>query len=891
MIMSKTFLLLVLLVRTECCTFTVSTATDFSSINSINIGTTCSDCFINLTRCYPFVLLRSSDQWNSKTLVDWHMPDTTSCSSLGKINMTGFGPVTEDLFVSVIPQSCSPDYFPLHVRLSAFLFQNISTEFIELPHSPSRSDLSCSADKENDTSFYELSSTVLLLLHNGFLSTSSTSGSSHVEIEECVNRVSVSSDLGLNHFHAISQDRTSKGITTNSIYRGDSLGNISKLLDAEELSISGKNNFVCLGEKSATSNVKYTSLRLLDILSVDTVSEKIVLIEETTESIISYLYLLLKSDSSSTCYRFPASVSPVTKLTPLHNVPPGSTTFKLNKLYSLHPSSPHVLGVGSVVVYSPCFGCSWYLLPVSHVGLGEKYRVELDKAGRFVIQTTSSLYYGYFGDTVELSKNHFIENFTPADSISIKDQKVILTYFSDKAAQTVSTVDLAEVNQYATEMSKLEKILSGTPQKNVQVTISASMSSTFTRQRVEVYRQATWHPELVFENKLPEKVYLQNREACHIQFTFSLSTPDSSDIDYLIKESHVRWNVWNGTLLKISSTKIVDYRGLKVLYSVHISDIGEAVRAKPGVSLIPVSVVVFPSQSSVVSPFHVLLGCKPYQQVSLNLVDTPDLLLGSTRDLARVLYDKEFYPNFVVEDLVSGTSLPYLGNYSLTILGAGPSAEQISLWGEKDVAKYNKNGGATSIWTWKDSFNQIKWLCRESSPCSNVYPRLSDGLPKYCFKIRFSNSEFTDNKSYCIYEEELTVCVHGLPLSIWQSLASFSVWLVLFFVALFAYFLRKHSWRTLLEEMGIKKEEEDVKEEYEMFLRDQKIRERRASTLRPMLHGHPGGNRGSIVNQIKMMQGTTRGESLVSGNRHSLAPGRASIAANRSFTSHKSVGR
>ena len=42
------------------------------------------------------------------------------------------------------------------------------------------------------------------------------------------------------------------------------------------------------------------------------------------------------------------------------------------------------------------------------------------------------------------------------------------------------------------------------------------------------------------------------------------------------------------------------------------------------------------------------------------------------------------------------------------------------------------------------------------------------------------------------------------------------------------------------EEMGIKKEEEDVKEEYEMFLRDQKIRERRASTLRPMLHGHPG---------------------------------------------------
>ena len=41
--------------------------------------------------------------------------------------------------------------------------------------------------------------------------------------------------------------------------------------------------------------------------------------------------------------------------------------------------------------------------------------------------------------------------------------------------------------------------------------------------------------------------------------------------------------------------------------------------------------------------------------------------------------------------------------------------------------------------------------------------------------------------------------------------------------------------------MGIKKVEEDVEEEYEMFLRDQKVRERqRASTLRPNIHGHPG---------------------------------------------------
>ena len=47
---------------------------------------------------------------------------------------------------------------------------------------------------------------------------------------------------------------------------------------------------------------------------------------------------------------------------------------------------------------------------------------------------------------------------------------------------------------------------------------------------------------------------------------------------------------------------------------------------------------------------------------------------------------------------------------------------------------------------------QIRWLCREKSPCSNVYPKASDGVPNYCFKIKFSNSEFVDIESYCIFE-------------------------------------------------------------------------------------------------------------------------------------------
>ena len=54
--------------------------------------------------------------------------------------------------------------------------------------------------------------------------------------------------------------------------------------------------------------------------------------------------------------------------------------------------------------------------------------------------------------------------------------------------------------------------------------------------------------------------------------------------DYLIEESHVSLNVWNGTFLEISSDKKVDYRTLKVLYTIHITDIGKASRAVPGLT-------------------------------------------------------------------------------------------------------------------------------------------------------------------------------------------------------------------------------------------------------------------------------------------------------------------
>lgn len=57
----------------------------------------------------------------------------------------------------------------------------------------------------------------------------------------------------------------------------------------------------------------------------------------------------------------------------------------------------------------------------------------------------------------------------------------------------------------------------------------------------------------------------------------------SSFSDYLEEESHVSVNVWNGTYLNVSSDKKVDYKSLQVIHTVSFSDIGNAVRAKPGI--------------------------------------------------------------------------------------------------------------------------------------------------------------------------------------------------------------------------------------------------------------------------------------------------------------------
>ena len=242
---------------------------------------------------------------------------------------------------------------------------------------------------DNTPYFYKLSTTTLLLLYNGIISTISSSDTKTVEIGECVSKVSVSSDFIEKQVYAISEDHVIDSITTNSIYSISPQGDDSEFLDAVDLVMSETNSFVCLGGKKMKSSVEYTSLRFIDVFSIDSASKQIILIEEISDSISSYFYLVRDGQNPSTCHKFPGSVSSVTETTPLGQVTAGSTPFRIDRLYSLHDSSPHVLGVGSVVIYSPCLACSWYLLPISHSD-ADGYRVHLDKAGIISISSLPS---------------------------------------------------------------------------------------------------------------------------------------------------------------------------------------------------------------------------------------------------------------------------------------------------------------------------------------------------------------------------------------------------------------------------------------------------------------------------------------------------------------------
>lgn len=169
-------------------------------------------------------------------------------------------------------------------------------------------------------------------------------------------------------------------------------------------------------------------------------------------------------------------------------------------------------------------------------------------------------------------------------------------------------------------------------------------------------------------------------------------------------------------------------------------------------------------------------------------------------------YEDTFKPVLVTVDRVSGERSRYTGVYSFELVGGGPTRETIEDFTADEVALYNL--GEATVWTFTDvdaleeeyshlsekpvlsvQRSTVGWVCSPSSPCAGVAPRFPD-TPEYYFKIRVS-TEAVATTSYCAYETELVVRVHGLPLNFGvvaatvttSLLAGFLVVVALFFLA------------------------------------------------------------------------------------------------------------
>ena len=100
------------------------------------------------------------------------------------------------------------------------------------------------------------------------------------------------------------------------------------ILEAGDITTSG-----CV----VKGGVSGANITLLDIMAS---SERELILFNRDDDLIAATMI----EDSSSCVTFPSSVGEVVEMTVLDEVASGSTSFHLNKFYSLQKQSPHVIG-------------------------------------------------------------------------------------------------------------------------------------------------------------------------------------------------------------------------------------------------------------------------------------------------------------------------------------------------------------------------------------------------------------------------------------------------------------------------------------------------------------------------------------------------------------------
>ncbi|XP_075392774.1 cation channel sperm-associated auxiliary subunit gamma [Tenrec ecaudatus] len=155
----------------------------------------------------------------------------------------------------------------------------------------------------------------------------------------------------------------------------------------------------------------------------------------------------------------------------------------------------------------------------------------------------------------------------------------------------------------------------------------------------------------------------------------------------------------------------------------------------------------------------ILIGCPPGKRLAFDVT----LTLSYTKKINKQHFDclkvdpempcfhfrDVFYPFFLVQDLVTGESGSFEGDYILKVIGGGPTQDTIRDYSEREIYNYNSP--------------LQEWLCLPKSPCYDMVP---EGIfaPEYFFKVLVSNRG-VDKSTYCDYQLIFLLHIHGIPLS------------------------------------------------------------------------------------------------------------------------------
>ncbi|CAM5129374.1 unnamed protein product [Natator depressus] len=314
-------------------------------------------------------------------------------------------------------------------------------------------------------------------------------------------------------------------------------------------------------------------------------------------------------------------------------------------------------------------------------------------------------------------------------------------------------------------------------------------------------------------NELPSKIYLDKNNVYSFSVFLSVRLTRESRRE-MLEENSLDF-VWL-TIVLAHPKFVVSHlhrhyligRG-SILYTVTISDTGLYAKQelsgtnllKSSMALKVINAATNCYQYTVSGPklqgyamVPILIGCPPGKRLAFDITRTLTYTTKQNKryfdcthknpELPCFSFNDVFYPFFLIQDMVTGDSGPFMGSYILRIIGGGPYSEsRIRVYSPSEILDYNtKNGSTPQSLIWMranrtkppltdpegfDIFSEtdggIKWVCEQNSPCYDVVP-LELTSPDYFFLVEVSNRA-VDNSTYCDYDLEFVIHIHGLQLS------------------------------------------------------------------------------------------------------------------------------